>query len=68
MTTPLHLASQPAVNVLDARSPLTAFDVLAGVAVGALTSPILMTVMRRRSQTPARWIVSGRLRPLLVAP
>ncbi|MFF4395176.1 phosphatase PAP2 family protein [Streptomyces sp. NPDC001480] len=43
-------------------------DIVAGIAVGALTGLLLMTVVRRRSETLARWITSGRLRPLLVAP
>lgn len=43
-------------------------DIVAGVAVGVLTGLLLMTVARRRSETLARWIGSGRLRPLLVAP
>ncbi|MGW3206041.1 phosphatase PAP2 family protein [Streptomyces sp. NPDC001135] len=43
-------------------------DVVAGIAVGALAGLSLMTMVRRQSETLARWITSGRLRPLLVAP
>ncbi|MFD8810991.1 phosphatase PAP2 family protein [Streptomyces sp. NPDC059627] len=42
-------------------------DIVAGLAVGALTGLSLMTVVRGRSEALARWIASGRLRPLLVA-
>ncbi|MEU6365362.1 phosphatase PAP2 family protein [Streptomyces sp. NPDC046931] len=43
-------------------------DIVAGIAVGALTGLLLMNVVRRRSEALARWITSGRLRPLLIAP
>ncbi|MEU0251785.1 phosphatase PAP2 family protein [Streptomyces sp. NPDC006184] len=42
-------------------------DILAGLAVGGLAGLLMMTVLRRRSEILAGWIVSGRLRPLLVA-
>ncbi|MFD8717989.1 phosphatase PAP2 family protein [Streptomyces sp. NPDC059629] len=42
-------------------------DIVAGIAVGALTGLLLMNVVHRRSEALARWITSGRLRPLLVA-
>ncbi|WP_369387749.1 phosphatase PAP2 family protein [Streptomyces sp. CG1] len=43
-------------------------DIVAGIAVGALVGLLMMAVVRRRSEAPARWIASGRLRALLIAP
>jgi membrane-associated phospholipid phosphatase len=42
-------------------------DIVAGVVVGALAGLSLMSVVRGRSENLARWIASGRLRPLLIA-
>ncbi|MFF7234083.1 phosphatase PAP2 family protein [Streptomyces sioyaensis] len=41
-------------------------DVAAGITVGALIALLSMTLVRRGSETLARWITSGRLRPLLI--